>query len=270
MYPQTTSNHLSAIAELIKLLPLLKDLVERSHSLQLATVTSTDDPLNQRRIKVTTENQGGQSESWYVQGGRANCYQDEPVVPVGTTVLVGFAEGNPSDCYLIRTLSNDTNPPDPTQQNPTLDNTEEIPGNERRLVAQDSRHEVGGDHTQEIQGNLSVTCQSDQVNISAPMGDINVSASGAGVGSVIITGDFSVTLQQGGASLVGQNGTWIFSNANGQSWTLGGTSGSEWTFNLGGATLNITGAGDAKINGNSIAVVGAVDSRGDHLVSRGY
>lgn len=266
---QTTQNHLGAIAELIQLLPHIKELLTRSHFLQLATITNNDDPLQKRRVKVSTEAMGQQSESYWVQCGRSQSHTDEPIPPVGTTVLIGFVEGDASDGYILRTLANDTNPPDNSQSAPLLDNTEEISGSDRRSVVGDSQHLVAGNHTQTIYGDMTVTCQGDTLSVTTPTGNINISAAG-GVGEVSISGDYLVKLQQGGASLVATGGSWVFTNASGQSWVLGGASGSEWSFNMGGATLNIANAGDVQINGKSVAVVGAKDTHSDTLVNRGY
>lgn len=279
-----TSNYWSAIADLIKMLPYLKELLTRSHILQVATVTNNEDPMGQRRIKVSTEAMGAMSETYWIQAGRISSYSDEPLPPVGTTVLVGFVEGDSSDGFLLRTLSNNRNPPDTSQANPIKDNTHEIPGDERRQIAGDRKVEIGGDEERIVQGDLSISCKGEKISIDAPQGDIEVSASGGGnikiSGSfnvdvltkktISIVGDQKITLRQGNATLIAADGYWELTNASGQRFRFGGFGSGIIELDLNGAQMNLINASDIQIQGKSIATVGAIDSRGDALVSRGW
>jgi hypothetical protein len=279
-----TSNYWSAIADLIKLLPYLRELTTRSHTLQVATVTNNQDPTEKRKIKVSTEAMGGQGESYWIQAGRSSCYSDEPIPPVGTTVLVGFVEGDVSDGFLLRTLSNNKNPPDVSQSDPINDNTHEIPGDERRQIGGDRKLEVGGDEDITVEGDLTIRCNGEKIVINAPQGDIEIISSGGGnikidgsfnvdirtKKTVNITGDEKITLRQGGATLVAANGYWEITNALGQRFRFGGSNGGVMELDLNGSNMNLINATDIQINGKSIATVGAIDSRGDTIVDRGW
>ena len=279
-----TSNYWSAIADLIKLLPYLRELLTRSHTIQVATVTNNQDPTSNRRIKVSTEAMGGQSESYWIQAGRSSCYSDEPIPPVGTTVLIGFVEGNSSDGFLLRTLSNNKNPPDASQSDPINDNTHEIPGDERRQIGGDSKIDVGGEENITVEGDLTIRCNGEKIVITAPQGDIEIISSGGG--NIKIDGSFNVdiltkktiniaakekiTLSQGGATFIAANGYWEIKNASGQRFRFGGSNGGVMECDLNGSNMNLINADDIQINGKSIATVGAIDSRGDTIVSRGW
>lgn len=256
------------IAELIRFLPLLRDLATRSLYDRLAVVTDNQDPENLRRIRVSLSSQGGVTQSYWIQCGRATSHTDEPLPEIGTTVLIGAIEGNPNELYVKRTYCNDTNPPDLNQGNPTKDNTIHIPGESRHTIASNSYHGVGGEEERVADGNISITSKGDKITISCPYGDIEILATDGG-NEVVIKGSYRVRLEQSGAYMEAKGGFWEFGNANGQKWQFGG-GGNEWKWDAAGASVRVVNASDFSINGKSATTIDALDSRGDRLVSRGY
>jgi hypothetical protein len=186
--------------------------------------------------------------------------QDEPLPEIKSTVVVGALEGNPDDLVLIRQYGNLTNPPDDKQADPVNDSSSHIPGDKRETVAGDYYHGIGGDREDRTDGNYTIKCDGQKLSVSCPLGDISITATD-GSGEILIQGSFLVQIQQGGAYMKAQNGTWEFGNANGQKWQFGG--GGAWNWDVAGGAIEITNAADVKINGRSIVVVGTKDSGGD-------
>ncbi|MBW4670430.1 MAG: hypothetical protein KME60_24195 [Cyanomargarita calcarea GSE-NOS-MK-12-04C] len=162
---------------------------------------------------------------------------------------------------------NDTNPPDPTQSDPVNDCAVEVPGNDRRTVVGDSIHQTTGDRIDEIDKSHAVKVE-DNFTLNTQIGEITLTAEGS---QVTIKGQTQVRLEDGsGGYVVMSGGALRFGNAAGQEWVMGGSSGSEWTWNAGGAAIAIVGASDVTINGKSIIVVGSKDSDNDTNNQRGY
>lgn len=249
------SNVLALLSRLATIEGQLQDLVSRTHSIQIATVTDIRE--SDRTIKVTRESQGGQSQSDWIQAGRSTCYTDEPLPPIGTTVLIAAVEGNPHDLYLLRTLTNQTNVPDDRQSNPRSDHTEEIPGNKREAIAQESIREVGGNETIAIDGKYQVEVKGGEITINSKYGLMNLKAMDR------------ITIQNAAGAKITllENGTVVLENSLGMRFTLGG---SNFAIDLNGKPLNIVNAQNFTVNGAEIASVGAIDTDGDQIVSRGW
>jgi hypothetical protein len=260
----------SEIAELIKFLPLLRDLSKRSLYDRLAVVTDNRDPDGQRRVRVSLSSQGGLTQSYWAQCGRSAVHSDEVLPEIGTTVLVGAVEGNPNELYVKRSYCNATNPPDPTQGDPVKDHTIQVPGNQRHTIGGDSYKGIGGKEERITQGDVTVTSKGDRLSINCPYGDIEILATDAG-NEILIKGSYKVRLEQEGAYLEGKGGAWTFGNASGQRWTFGGAGGgSEWTWNVNGGSIDVTNCSGFAINGRDVIVVGSRDSDGDVNNQRGY
>lgn len=238
----------------------LNTLVSRSSSIQIATVTDNVDPQGLRRIRVSREVQAGVSHSYWVQTGRSQPHTDEPLPPIGSTVLIACCDGNPHDLYVLRTLCNDLNPPDPRQNDPVIDHSSEIQGNEYKNVTGDRAHQIRGDETIAVGGNLRVQSSGGSLKVRSDMGRLNISAQD----TIIIRCDSgsSISLLASGAI--------VLQDSAGRTLTLPGLAGSPSTFDLNLTSLNIVNASDATINSKSICVLGALDSRGDILVNRGW
>lgn len=220
-----------------------------------------------RRIRVTREAQGGQSDSDWFPCGRASSFTDEPIPPVGTHCLVALVNGDPHKPFFLRTLSNQTNPPDQGQLNPTQDNTTQIPGDDRHVIGGDRFTGIVGALTQEIGSDCTITCKGQTYHIDAELGELLFTALATGVGTVTVQAADKIRFEQGGAYAQMENGQWTFGSADGMKWTLGG---GTWTWDAGGAAIRIVNASDVTISNKSIATIGAVDSRGDAIVTRGW
>lgn len=252
------SNFIQLLARLAKLEGELQELRSRTHAIQIATVTDVREA--DRMIRVTREAQGGQSQSPWFPGGRANRHTDEPLPLPGTTVVIALVEGNPHDLILLRTISNDTNPPDTGQKAPINDNTTEIPGNDRTIISGKQFHGIAGDEERETDGKTIIKTNGEAYRVETPYGRVEVEARNT-----------IVLKNKAGASLtLEQNGSVTLRNSAGQIWTLGGSSGSQWVWDLAGASINVINAGGFTINGKQVIVVGSTDSDNDVNNSRGY
>lgn len=273
-----TPSFLASLTELVKLLPQIRELCTRQSPIQEAIVTNNADPTGLRRVRVTREAQGGQSESDWLPAGRATSFTDEPIPPVGTHCLIALVDGDPHKPFMLRTLSNATNPPDTGQLSPTDDNTTRIPGSDRQLVEQNRAIDVRGEREETVGGDCYLTVKGKKYQISAEFGEILINALASGVGRVAIASDLetklssetAVRLEQGGgyAELIG--GAWKMGNASGQTWTLGGTSGTQWVWDLNGGSVEVVNASGFSINGKQVIVLNSTDSSGDINNSRGY
>lgn len=116
----------------------------RSFGLQFATVTNNRDPLNLRRIKCTSEAKGGLTETDWLMAMRLIPNYDPPMPEVGTSVVIGFVDGDPHDGIWLGPVVNRTNPQDNSQADPVRDNSQTIPGNSSETIGGDSALTVKG------------------------------------------------------------------------------------------------------------------------------
>ena len=238
----------------------LNTLVSRSSSIQIATVTNNIDPQNLRRVRVSTETMGGVSQSYWVQTGRSQTHTDEPIAPIGSTVLIACCQGDPHDMYILRTICNDRNPPDPRQSDPIVDHSSEIQGSEYKNVTGDRSHQIRGDETIEVGGNLSIKASGGSLKVRSDMGRLDISA----------LDTITIRCDSGSSISLLASGAIVLQDGAGRTLTLPGIVGSPSLFDLNLTSLNIVNASDATINSKSICVLGALDSRGDTLVNRGW
>jgi hypothetical protein len=181
--------------------------------------------------------------------------------------LVALVNGDPHKPFFLRTLSNQTNPPDTTQLKPTQDNTTRIPGDDKEIIEGDRFTGIQGALTQEIGKDVTITCKGETYRLDAEFGELLFTALATGVGTVTVQAADKIRFEQGGAYAQMENGQWTFGNADGMRWTFGG---GAWNWDANGAAIRIANASDVTISGKSVATVGAVDNRGDTLVNRGW
>jgi hypothetical protein len=253
-------NFIAILARLAKIETAINDVINRTHPIQLAIVTDNNDPSGERRIRVTREIQGSQSQSYWIQCGRSTSFTDEPLPPIGTPVLIALVGGDPHDVYFLRTLSNQKNPPDKAQSNPIKDNTIEIPGDERKSIRGNLDHDVSGAETRNIDGNLTITVNGGNLSIDSTLGRIDINA----LDSVNITNESGASIR------LMEDGSVLIADKFGKILTWGGGNGTIYNWNMNGANFTITNAANASINGKQIATIGAQDSRGDNLTTRGW
>ena len=238
----------------------LNTLVGRSSSIQIATVTNNIDPANLRRVRVSTETQGGVSQSYWVQTGRSQTHTDEPLPPINSTVLIACCQGDPHDMYVLRTICNDRNPPDPRQNDPIIDHSSEIQGSEYKNVTGDRSHQIRGDETIEVGGNLSIKASGGSLKVRSDMGRLDISA----------LDTITIRCDSGSSISLLASGAIVLQDGAGRTLTLPGLVGSPSLFDLNGTAINVINANGFTINSVSVATVGALDSRGDTLVNRGW
>ncbi|MBW4677761.1 MAG: phage baseplate assembly protein V [Desmonostoc geniculatum HA4340-LM1] len=261
------SQILSTLAELSRLKAQLAELPNRVYGLQIGIVSDNADPLNQRRIKVSPQSKAGLAPTDWLCHCNPAPAMDAPIPVVGSTVYFQFLDGDPHDGVWLGVTHNDTNPPDPTQSDPVRDCAVEVAGNDRRTIIGSSTHQTVGDRVDETDQNHVVKVEQ-TYSVTTSVGEINLEAAN---NKVTIAGLTEVRLEDGsGGYIVMSGGKLRFGNAAGQEWELGGASGTSWTWNAAGATINVLNAGGFQINGKEVAVVGAVDNDGDHIINRGY
>jgi hypothetical protein len=273
------------------------DLFGRQFGLQFAIVTNCDDPLKLRRIKVTTESKGGLTETDWLMPVKVLPYFDPPIPPVGSSVIIAFLDGNPHDGVYLGSTINRTNPEDTDQSDPVADNSQVIPG--------DSRESIGGFLELLIKGYLKETVEkyveatveeyvdlkiksyveatidgylehtvketetrrTDQ-NLTVSSGETVVLRNDAGAsltltaaGAVVLKDSLNNQLVLGGlsAGVAGATSDFMWTTVSGDcNWQLGSNS------------LNIVSAANVTITGKSVATLGAVDSDGDVLLTKGW
>lgn len=271
------TNFLEALARLAKLTAQIKDYSNRVPGLQYATVTAIDE--TKRMIQVSREAQGGQAHSDFFMAGRRSPFEDEPLPPIGTTVVIGCINGDPHDLVLLRTIANATNPPDITQAKPKDDLTTEIPGDERRAVTGNVFAAVQGERTEEVEKDFSLSCRGQTLTIEATEGNIEILALGvasealmSGGSQAIVRGSQLVRLENASGTYIQMaGGALTMGNSVGQFWQLGQSGGlTNLVWDLGGQSVQIINCSGFSINGLQVATVTAVDSRGDALVTKGW
>ena len=265
---------LNILSESIKANQFALDMKGRSFGLKFCTVTDNRDPLGMRRLKVTTESVAGLvSTDWLLRLPIVPNY-DPPLPAVGTSVICGFIDSNPHDGLWLGVTCNDTNPADDTQENYIDDSTIRIPGNNKELIGGNDTQTVEGDRTTAIKGDYTHTTDGDENRTvqGEHTHTVNQAESRRTDENLVISCGQSITLKtDSGASLtLAANGAVVLRDAYNHVWTLGGANGSDWVWDLNGATVQIVNAGGITVNGHQVAVVGARDSEGDVLVSRGY
>lgn len=143
------SNILQTLADAQKASAYALEARDRQYGLQFATVTDNQDPNNLRRIKVTTEAKGGLVSTDWVMAMRLIPNLDPPLPQVGTSVIIAAIDGDPHDLVWLGPVINMTNPQDDRQSDPINDNSQTIPG--------DNRKEVGGMSELKIEKSWDIT-----------------------------------------------------------------------------------------------------------------
>lgn len=229
------------------------DQVGRVNHPVLCTVADTNDPNGKRRIKVSDPAKPGLASDW-LRRIQPLPFYDPPLPPIGSTVICFFDGGDETRGWYLQ-CQNDTNPPfgKASAQN---DQWQEIPGNQTEQVEGDRSCTIKGEDSERVDQNQTVRVGK-QLRLQNDAGA-------------------SLTLHESGAI--------VLQDAWGNKLVLGGASGGlgtstdfQWntvsgncTWNLGGNELNIVNASNVTISNKSVATIGAVDSDGDTLITRGW
>lgn len=215
----------------------------------LGVIVQNVDPEKKRRVKVALAS-SPQLESDWLRRLDISPFSDPCVPTIGQTVLVLWADGLETNGYYL-TVNNLTNPPR-DKEDIVKDYSSEIPGNKSVLVNGNDDLTVKGEAL--ITSEKSVTTKADL--------DCKVEVKRNFIAQALQ----AITLSAAQYILL-QAGTWAFKlYSNGTSEMTGGI----LTVNCGGFGLAFTNVGTMTINGKQICTTGAVDSRGDSLVTKGW
>lgn len=281
------SNIFEALAAAQSSSQFAQDLMGRSLGLQFGIVTNTDDPLKIRRIKCTIESKGGLTETDWLMALKVIPNYDPPIPPIGSSVILGFIDGNPHDGVYLGSTINQTNTQDDGQADPVADSTLTIPGDEKETIGGNSTHTIEGDFTHTTKGNVEETIEGTAETLIKKALSHTVEQVENRRTNLNLTIDCGLTLtlrNDAGASLtLTAAGAIVLGDAYGNQIILSANqvnSGSpagmmfnltdNATIDLNGRSINIVNAGGVSINGKQVAVVGAVDSAGHTVVNRGY
>ena len=273
---------IEAIANATKAAQSTEDQKGRESAALFGAATNNADPVNQRRIKATTEAKGGLSEMDWAMRCLPTPFWDPPLPHPGMSLALDCFSGDTHDAQYAGVMVNRVNPPF-EKADPVNDDWRLIPGIQTLQVVGDRNTEIGGDESRAIEGGLTTTVgKDDSLTVKGDLtaaidGDRSETTKGDGSErtdkTLVIEGGQSVTIKNdAGASLtLSTAGFIVLSDAFGHSITLsGGIGGTGVAWNLGGDSLNLVNVGDVTIDGRSVAVVGARDDEGDALVNRGY
>jgi hypothetical protein len=293
------------LAESQKANQIALDLFGRQFGLQFAIVTNCEDPLKLRRIKATTESKGGLTETDWLMPIKVLPYYDPPIPPVGSSIIIGFLDGNPHDGVYLGSTINRTNPQDSDQGDPVKDNSQVIPG--------DSRETIGGFLELLIKGYLKETVEkyaellvkeyvkatvedyvelkvksyveatvdgylehtvketetrrTDQ-NLTVTSGETVLLSNDAGA-SLTLTAAGAVILRDsfGNAMILGGSSAGVPGSTSDFMWN---TTSGNCNWSLGGNSLNITSASNVTIAGKSVTTLGANSTDGSILIGKGW
>lgn len=244
----------------------------RVFGLMRCVCTDNDPPTDKPRyIRVTTSSKGGKTQTPWLQPMRLIPGYDPPMPLIGSTVICACIDGDPHDMVWLGNVINDTNP-EFEQQNPVADSSQLIPGHNTTRVGGDETNTVAGKRQTLVQGAYSTVSEKTEdrrveegLTISVGGSVIIENDAGARItlhesGAVIIESAFGNQLALGGASagVIGLTSNFVMQTGGAAQWDMGGGS------------IDLTNVSEAKILGLSIATIGAIDSRGDSIVSRGW
>ncbi|MCW5317941.1 hypothetical protein GTQ43_30485 [Nostoc sp. KVJ3] len=223
----------------------------------LGICVQNTDPLNKRRIKISFPSSPTLESDWIRRLDIAPGV-DANLPPINSTVIVFFVDGLESNGYYLPVI-NDTNPPK-DKEDVVSDYYSTTPGNRTVEVSGDDSLKVENSMSIEAGGDINTTTP-DSVNFDSSKG-FNVSSERdimmTCLNALVLQATTYLRLQAGPTN-------YIELGADGTSKVSG-----NWVFNMGGSTISFVNCGGMSINGKQICTTDAIDSRGDHLVTRGY
>lgn len=253
---------LGILAQSMKTNQIANESLGRIWGMQMGVVADNLDPepsRGLRRIRVTTGPKGGLlTTDWLMRLALVPGF-DPPVPAIGDSVVVGFFDGDPHDGFYLGSLHNATNP-----------------GFEQGDPLKDLSHVIPGDVTEYVQGLLNKTVDGvehrrTEDTLTQESGRTITIKNDAGVELLLMENGTATLKNKAGANLtLMPNGSVVLKDAFGHKWVLGGSGGSDWTWDLNGAEISIINAGGFTINGHQVAVVGAETDEGDNVITRGY
>ncbi|HEY9835443.1 MAG TPA: phage baseplate assembly protein V [Vampirovibrionales bacterium] len=141
------SQTLQILLTAAKASPAALDLQGRSIAPEFAVCTDKNDPMALRRVRVSTEAKGAQTQTDFLMRSLPCPGWDPPMPKLGDSLVVGFFQGNPHDGLFFGSVHNRTNPVFP-KKDPWKDDWRVIPG--------DSTFLVGSNQVYGVQINLDI------------------------------------------------------------------------------------------------------------------
>lgn len=173
-------------------------------------------------------------------------YWDPPLPSPGMDLAINCFGGDPHDGHYSGVMVNRVNPPF-AKADPVADDWRWVPGVQTLQIGGDRLTEIGGDENRKVEGDRDDRTEKDHT---------------------IRVGKRLKLQNDAGAYIeLTQAGHIVICDAFDRCITLGG-SGINWDLN--GSTLNFVNAGDVRIAGLSVIVVGSRDSDNDINNQRGY
>ena len=234
--------------------------VGRVSAVRLGSVCDTNDPEGLRRVKALEGASGGTVATDWLWRATPAPFDDPPLVRIRQLVQILSFEDNPH-FRAYAPLNSPLNAPLP-KADPDNDHWRIVPGDYVYQVGRSQRIEITEDDSLEVGGDRFVIVRGDEAHRVEGNFDLRVK------GNITIATD-------GGAKLVlTQTGNIYLECAAGYRLVLGGTSatapGSELGMELAGGTFRFSNPADVTIDNKSVTTLGATDSRGDDLVTRGW
>ena len=206
---------------------------------KLGIVSVNEDPQGMRRIKVVFADKPGLDSYWIMRSANSHNL-DYPVPKIGQTVRVEFIDGDITKGF-YSVLENAVNVPHKTK-NELIDYSQIVEGDFHLNVVEEINRGAGKDINDKSLANINV--------------EVDKAIKQEAGTTIDIEAGTKVTLKAGGNVI-------LTINSNG-SITLASTSVSINASNIAFNTSS------ASINGSQIATIGAVDNKGDVLVSKGW
>lgn len=219
-----------------------EQMADRNMAATFCITTDIGDPLELRRVKVTTAAKGGNTQTDWMMRALPCPYWDPPMPTVGMSLVSENFDGNPHDGVIFGPVHNNTNPVF-NKTNPALDDWRYIPGAA----------------TLEIGGGASYSSGESWV-YSILTGDFITR---------VATGNWMIDVSAGVCEIMGPFASF---RIDGTTITLTATSSiamvAPMGITLNGSSLDVLG-GRWRIDGREIAVIGATDDQGHDLVTSG-
>ncbi|NEU81503.1 phage baseplate assembly protein V [Nostoc sp. UIC 10630] len=215
----------------------------------LGIVTNNKDDQNKRRIKVSFPSSPMLESDWIrrLDGGPG---VDANLPPINSTVIVFFVDGLESNAYYLP-MVNDTNPPK-DKGDVVNDYYSTIPGSKNVSVS--------GTDTLNVSGEVSVNSEKSITSTATQDFKANVKR------NIFMQALQAITLSAAQYVIL-QAGTWaikLFSDGTSE------MSGSVLTVNCNGLGLRLINVGTMSVNDKPVVVLGATDSDGDTIISKGW
>jgi hypothetical protein len=215
----------------------------------LAVVTNNGDPEGLRRVRVALP-QAPAIESPWLRRSLPWPYVDPPLPAIGQTVLVFSVDGDTMNGW-YQSVSNEPNPP-MGKSDAVADYWDSVPGNRRLGTGGDYASVIDGDESREAQSRVTTLKGKDELRADTT---IKVEAGQ----SIRYETDSGASFELTATGFV------VFRDVLGHEIRLGAGGALTWECTDIRFICN-----SATINGKQIATIGAVDSRGDSLISKGW